>query len=182
MHQISFEKVTEFKDKYLSTSDKLKIVDLYGLSIKDMSTKAIFNEKKWKHEAISIKNANWFDKIKDKSVDAVVTAQTIERVEEFWLVWNEIERILSPGGYLCIIAASAGAYAESGDFYRFNPKILIKLAELNGLEVLDCIVDQKSTWHEATLIAKKPGKKEKEKEVIVDEDKVEPGVWKQEED
>ena len=184
MHQSSFEKVIGFKDKHLNNSDNLRIVDLCGLSVKDMSTKEIFNEKKWEHEILNIKNVGWHNKIKDGSIDAVVTAQSIERVIEFWLFLNEIERMLCPGGYLCIIAASAGAYAESGDFYRFHPEALKGLAELNGLEVLECIIDQKSNWHETTLIAKKPGVKEKEKveEVIVDEVKTKSWKRKQKED
>lgn len=159
MHESSFDKIVAFRDKYLDKGDELNIVDLCGLSLGDKVCNHLFKQRNWIYKAVSVESDDWSKDIKAGSVDVIVSGQTISRVKQFWSFMDQIGRILSPGGYLCLVAPTAGQYGESGDFYRFSKDGLEVLAKITGLEVVECNPDVGSSWWDTTLIAKKPGKK-----------------------
>ena len=72
----------------------------------------------------------------------------------------QIERVLKPGGYLCIIVPSAGPN-HGGDMpncYRFHEDGLKAMAKYVDLEVLHASVDNRSEanpWNDACLVARK---------------------------
>ena len=157
MHNTSFRKIEGFRDEYLSSSDELTIIDICGLT-KDASCEFIFSEENWSYEAIKVDmNGNLEKDIDGESIDVIVIGQTLERVNYFWVLLSEIERVLKPNGLLCAIVSSSGAFSSQGDFYRFHPDSLISLAKLIGFDALKCEVDPMNIWRDATIIARKDG-------------------------
>ena len=75
---------------------------------------------------------------------------------------SQIERVLRPGGYVCIIAPSAGP-KHGGDMpncYRFYEDGMRAMAKYVDLEVLHASVDNREAakpWHDACLVAHKAG-------------------------
>lgn len=155
MHKTSFKKIEAFRDKYLNKDDELQIVDICGLT-KDESCDFIFNEENWDYKTVNVARDGHLEyEIEDNSVDVVIIGQNLERVYYFWVLLSEISRIIKPGGYLCAIVSSSGAFGMKGDFYRFHPDSLTSLAKLIGLNAISCEIDPMNAWRDSTLIAKK---------------------------
>ena len=166
-------KMEYFKDSYLNPDEELKILDVgsfdktghynYGM---------VLNEKNWTYTGLDLKEGNNVDvvienpyewsEIEENAYDVVVTGQALEHIEFFWLTMGEIERVLRPGGYVCIIAPSAGPRhgGNMPNCYRFYEDGLRAMAKYVDLEVLHASVDNReeaNPWNDACLVAHKSG-------------------------
>lgn len=172
MHKNSHSKMEWFKNTYLSIADNLEILDVGSLDKKgDYNYSDIFNEDNWNYTGLDYESGNnvhivvsdiynWFE-IKDKSFDVIISGQFFEHLEFFWLTMGQIERVLKPGGYVCIIVPSNGPKhgGNMPNCYRFNEEGLISLAKYVNLEVIHASVDtseKAKPWYDACLIAHKP--------------------------
>ena len=73
---------------------------LHGKGYTDLSGIDIANylpEQKYKHWALDLNRESWVG-IKDKSIDVVCCFQTIEHLENYFLVMHEAHRVLKQGG------------------------------------------------------------------------------------
>ena len=173
MHKTSHSKMKWFKDKYLNTSKNLKILDFGSLDRKgDFNYREIFDEENWEYTGLDFEDGNnvdilvtdiykWFE-IEDNSFDVIISGQLFQHLEYFWLAMNEIDRVLKPGGHICIIAPSAGPKHGGNvpNCYRFHEDGLIAMANYVNLEVLIAEVnndDDSAPWHDACLVAHKSG-------------------------
>ena len=172
MHKNSHDKMEWFKNNYLNTSKKLDILDVGSLDGQDYNYSDIFNEKNWTYTGLDFQGGNnvdivvtdiynWFE-VEDNTYDVVISGQIFEHLEFFWLTMSQIERVLRPGGYVCIIAPSAGP-KHGGDVpncYRFHEDGMKALAKYVDLEVLHASVDDREEtkpWYDACLVAHKAG-------------------------
>ena len=162
-----------FKTEYLKTSANLNILDVGSLDNKgDFNYREIFNEENWTYTGLDFQGGNnvdivvtdiynWFE-VEDNTYDVVISGQLFQHLEYFWLTMSEIERVLKPGGYVCIIAPAAGP-KHGGDMpncYRFREDGLAAMAKYVDLEVLFTEVngsDKAAPWHDACLVAHKAG-------------------------
>ena len=94
--------------------------------------------------------------LQDEIFDVVISGQTFEHIEFFWLTMQEIKRILKQTGLCCIIAPSSGPEHKFPiDCWRFFPdgmKAIAKYAKLSIIEVYSVIED---LWNDTILICKK---------------------------
>lgn len=172
MHENSYSKMEWFKKTYLNVVNDLKILDVGSLDGQNYNYSPIFDEKNWSYTGLDIQAGNnvdivvtdiynWFE-IEDKSYDVVISGQFFEHLEFFWLTMSQIERVLKPGGYVCIIAPSNGP-KHGGDMsncYRFYEDGLRAMAKYVDLEVLHVSVDNREEakpWYDACLVAHKTG-------------------------
>lgn len=173
MHKNSYSKMEWFKTTYLSKADKLEILDVGSLDkTGKYNYSDIFDEKKWNYTGLDIEGGhnvdiiisdiyNWYE-IEDNSYDVIISGQFFEHLEFFWLTLSQIERVLKPGGYLCIIAPSSGP-KHGGNLpncYRFYEDGLRAMAKYINLEVLHASVDDReevAPWNDACLVAHKAG-------------------------
>ena len=178
MHKNSHSKMELFKNTYLNKSKKLDILDVGSLDSKgNYNYSDIFNEEKWTYTGLDFQGGNnvdilvsdiynWFE-VDDNTYDVIISGQLFEHLEFFWLTMSEIERVLKPGGYVCIIAPSAGP-KHGGNIpncYRFHEDGLRAMAKYVDLEVLDVSVDERkeaAPWNDSCLIAHKPGSSQNE--------------------
>ena len=174
MHKNSHSKMEWFKNTYLTTSNKLDILDVGSLDGKgNYNYSDIFNEKNWTYTGLDIQAGhnvdivvtdiyNWFE-IEDNTYDVVISGQIFEHLEFFWLTMSQIERVLKPGGYVCIIAPSAGP-KHGGNIpncYRFHEDGMKAMAKYVDLEVIHTSVDnieEAKPWYDACLVAHKAGR------------------------
>ena len=102
---------------------------------------------------------NWSE-IKEDSYDVVISGQFFEHLEFFWLTMSQIDKVLKPGGYVCIIAPSAGP-KHGGDMpncYRFYEDGLKAMAKYVDFDVIHASVDNREEakpWYDACLVARK---------------------------
>lgn len=172
MHKNSHAKMEWFKTTYLNTSSKLDVLDVGSLDGQNYNYSDIFNEKNWTYTGLDFQSGNnvdivvtdiynWFE-VEDNTYDVVISGQLFEHLEFFWLTMGEIERVLRPGGYVCIIAPSSGPKhgGNMPNCYRFYEDGLRAMAKYVDLEVLHASVDDRDEakpWHDACLVAHKAG-------------------------
>jgi SAM-dependent methyltransferase len=161
----------KFKMKYLDKKDKLTILDIgsFDASPDPFNYSLIFNEEKWKYRGMDIRKGpnveivvsdiyDWKE-IEDESFDVVISGQAFEHMEFFWKAILEIERILKPGGYCCIIAPSKGpVHGNPVDCFRFTANGMKAIGEYANLDILDYYTNnnkESNPWYDSVLIAKK---------------------------
>ena len=95
--------------------------------------------------------------IKDNTVDIVVTGQMFEHCEFFWLTFEDIARILKPGGYLLAITPSAGpVHKYPVDCWRFYPDAYAAMAKWSKMTLIEAWHDLSGKWCDQVGILKKP--------------------------
>lgn len=176
MHESSFSKMVLFKEKYLAplTGQKISILDVGSQDVNG-SYKPIFEQDSWHYTGADIIPGENVDiilhdiyhwrEIKSNSMDVVVTGQTFEHIEFFWLTILEIFRVLKPSGYGCIIApASGGEHRYPVDCWRFYPDGFKSLCKFSGLTEMEAYTqwqplnyrDGSDIWKDSVLICQKP--------------------------
>ncbi len=167
MHDSSYLKMKSFKEKFLDKNMELKILDVGSLG--EYNYRDIFDEQKWSYVGLDIKNGpnvdliiddiyNWAE-IEDNSYDVIISGQFFELLEYFWLTMVEVERVLKPNGYVCIIVPSSGPnHCNDLNGYKFYEDGIRALAKYVNLDIVQSYVDNSinaKPWHDACLIAKK---------------------------
>ena len=173
MHKNSHSKMEWFKNTYLNLSDKLNILDVGSLDKKgNYNYSDVFDEENWTYTGLDYEDGNNVDivvsdiynwlEIEDSSYDVIISGQLFEHLEFFWLTMYQIERVLKPGGYVCIIAPSSGPRhgGNTPNCYMFYEDGMRAMAKYVNLEVLHASVDEREEakpWNDACLVARKSG-------------------------
>ena len=85
----------------------------------------------------------------DASVDIVISGQSFEHCEFFWLLFQEMVRVLRPEGLIFLIAPSAGAiHRYPVDCYRFYPDAYAALAKHAGCVLVESWLDERGPWRD----------------------------------
>ena len=173
MHKTTYDKMLWFKNIYLNSSDDLNILDIGSLDTtgKDYNYKSIFSSPNWNYSGLDIIDGENVDilvgdiynisEIDDDSFDVIISGQLFEQLKFFWKTMSEIERMLKPGGFCCIIAPSGGPKhgALGHDCYRFYEDGMAALARYVDFEILHVSTnysDEAKPWCDSCLVAKKP--------------------------
>jgi len=164
----------QFKEKYLDSSKKLKILDLGSQDINGCYAH-LFKEPNWIYQGadmsegknVNIKLSNPYDweNIESETYDVVISGQTFEHIEFFWITILQINRVLKIGGVTCIIAPADGyEHRFPTDCWRYYPDGLKALAKWGKMEVLEsttqwephnCYSDDSDLWKDSMLVSKK---------------------------
>ncbi|HEV3409122.1 MAG TPA: methyltransferase domain-containing protein, partial [Chthoniobacterales bacterium] len=162
-------------DVWTRRAEALTIVDL-GSADYNGSYRAIFAQPAWRYLGVDLapgpnvdlvlRDAYQWSELRSGSVDALVSGQTFEHTEYFWVTMLEIARVLKPGGYTCIIAPAAGPeHRYPVDCWRFFADGLRAVARYAGLKVVHARTQwedlpsydaESNKWHESVLIVRKP--------------------------
>jgi 2-polyprenyl-3-methyl-5-hydroxy-6-metoxy-1,4-benzoquinol methylase len=165
-----------FRNEYLRVreGESLTILDLGSCDVNG-SYKSLFNSPSWTYIGVDMspgKNVdivlsdpyNWRE-IESSAVDVLISGQTFEHIEFFWMTMLELARILKPGGLCCIIAPSNGVeHKYPVDCWRFYSDGFSALARYAHLEVLKVFTqwenlgykDGSDIWKDSVLVCRKP--------------------------
>lgn len=178
MHQSSMDKMTAFRDRYLTAkqSQPLRILDLGSQDVNG-SYRPLFSKWPWEYTGLDMVAGNNVDmvlhtpyiwrEISGESADVVISGQALEHIEYFWITILEVARVLKPGGMCCILVPSSGPeHRYPVDCWRYYPDGLISLAHYAQMEVLEattqwqdlCYADGSDLWHDSMLVCRKPDK------------------------
>lgn len=176
MHLSSLDKMKTFQKQYLNGKENsaLKILDLGSMDICGCY-RPIFAEEKWEYVGVDLSPGDNVDmvlsdpyrwrEIKSNSIDVVISGQSFEHIEFFWLTILEISRILKPGGLCCLIAPSSGPiHRYPVDCWRFYPDGFSALAKFGDLEIVEIYVQTEPTgypdgsdmWQDLVMVVRKP--------------------------
>lgn len=160
MHQSSLENMQKcyerfVKSRYWDNRHPIVVMDIGGSNVNG-SYSDIFSGPEFRYQAVDISDDGTVDivledpyklPLADNSVDIVVSGQAFEHVEFFWLLFQEMTRILKPDGIIILIAPSAGPiHRYPVDCYRFYPDAYRALAKYCNCEVLLVEHDQRGPW------------------------------------
>ena len=177
MHPSSYDKMAAFRRDYLSTreAEALTILDLGSQDING-SYRPLFAAPAWHYLGVDMAPGHnvdlvlqdpyeWNEIVPD-SIDVVISGQTFEHTEFFWLTMQQIARALKPGGLCCILVPSSGPeHRFPVDCWRVYPDGLRAVARYAGLETLQATTQwedlpqydsESNKWHDSTLVAHKP--------------------------
>jgi len=166
MHHASNWLMGEFVKKYLDPSQSLKILDIGSREVNDSGTyKPHFQKTPWLYIGCDLEAGPNVSVILDSPYtlpfldgyfDVVISGQTFEHVEFFWLMAKEIARVTKSGGLFCLIVPSAGqVHRFPVDCWRFYEDGMRSIAKWMEYDVLEADVTEHSDWKDAILIAKK---------------------------
>lgn len=178
MHQSSIDKMTMFREVYLSEklNDPLHILDLGSQDVNG-SYRPIFSQHVWHYVGLDMEAGNNVDivlrtpyvwrEIASESADVVISGQAFEHIQFFWITMLEVARVLKPGGICCILAPSSGPeHRYPVDCWRFYPDGMMSLAHFAQMEVIEAKTqwenngynDDSDWWHDSMLVCRKPDK------------------------
>jgi SAM-dependent methyltransferase len=167
-----------FVDTYVPVNHnvKLKVLDIGSYNVNG-SYKELFDDSKFEYTGLDIekgpnvdivvKNPYIWDEVKTDSYDIVISGQTFEHAEFFWVTMSEITRVLKKDGLMCIIAPNVlQEHRYPVDCYRFFTDGMIALCRYVSIEPLhahtNCApADGDSVWYshaqtDTMLVARKP--------------------------
>ncbi len=176
MHQSSYDKMLEFKEKHLGgmAEKPLRIMDLGSQDVNG-TYKDIFDNPLWSYRGIDmapgknvdivLKTPYSWKEVPSNSVDVLISGQAFEHIEFFWVTMLEIARIMKPGAICCIIAPSGGVEhrypVDCWRFYTDGLKALSRFALLEEVETYkqeepESRYDERSNiWLDAVLVCRK---------------------------
>lgn len=117
---------------------------------------------------IDIVQGNLVDKIMNahamtfhsETFGVVVSTSSLEHDDAFWFTMFEINRVLTPGGYLILSVPGwrgCGPHCEH-DYWRFMPEGVEKLLEMVGL--IKVLLEYQDTGNDILCLARKPERME----------------------
>ena len=115
-----------------------KVLDIGSQDVNG-SYKKFFNEDTFQYTGLDMvrgknvdfvpKNSYSWDELPTGHFDIVITGQTFEHVEFFWITMKEMARVLKVGGYICIVVPNAAEeHRYPVDCYRFYTDGMVALA------------------------------------------------------
>jgi SAM-dependent methyltransferase len=177
MHDTAMEYGELFFRKYLGSGTKLKVVDIGAQDVN--GSLRDFAKPNHDYVGVDFVEGQGVDVIitdpyalpfADGSVDAAVCSSCFEHSEFFWLLFNEILRILRPSGVLYLNVPSNGAFHRYPvDCWRFYPDSGIALqnwARRSGYQtaMLESFtgVQKESMWNDFVAVFVKDEKHAKD--------------------
>jgi SAM-dependent methyltransferase len=145
MHPSSYNEAARLVATYLPRDKALRILDVGAYDVNG-TYRPLFDAPDWKYEgADAAAGPNVMHVLLDPycwtlpgTYDVIISGQTLEHVEFFWLTWREMVRYLKPGGLIFLLLPSAGPeHRYPVDCWRFYRDGMTALGKLEGLEVVE---------------------------------------------
>jgi len=142
-------------ERYLSdkAGTPITVIDIGSTQVDEVNGcyKPLFDKAGWSYVGVDIAAGRNVDVVlkspyqlpfKKDHADVIISGQTFEHMEFFWLSWLEMVRVLKPGGYIMLIAPSRGTeHRYPVDCWRFYPDGFRALAKYGKVEVVEVHTD-----------------------------------------
>jgi len=168
MHHTANLNLDTFFEHYLNDKEDLHIVEI-GAADSDIRRR---KRESWTWSGMDLHQAQSVEHVLNpedpynfpfqaNEVDVVVSANTFEHVEMFWLTWTEAIRILKPTGIFYMTAPSNGNFhrypVDCWRYYPDSPYALKKWGHRNGYlgcDVLETYTSKQNTdvWNDHVAI------------------------------
>ena len=160
MHQSSIENMQNifelFVKKFPWPEGKIiDVIDIGGRNVNG-SYSDIFSGSEFNYQAVDISYDDSVDIVLEdpyrlpfekESVDLIISGQTFEHVEFFWVLFNEMARVIRKKGLIILIVPSAGPiHRYPVDCYRFYPDGFRALSKYANIEVMHIHHDPRGPW------------------------------------
>lgn len=142
---------------YLSRNKEVNVLDIGGANVNG-SYRDIIEGYNLSYLAADIADGEGVDvhmvdpykiPLDNSSIDIVISGQAFEHVEFFWMLFEEIVRVVKDDGFIFLIAPSSGAiHRHPVDCYRFYPDSYYALAKYTNIRVLEVLHDERGPWRD----------------------------------
>lgn len=154
MHRSSMKRMYTFFLEYLKQNDK--ILDVGSAIVqKEANAKSYcslikpgfaeytgLDVESGSNVDLVVKDPYDWKEIKDNIYDVVISGQMLEHSEFFWKVFEEMARVLKPGGYMCVIVPKYHLqHRFPVDCWRFLPDGMFALAKYVKIKCLRATAD-----------------------------------------
>lgn len=170
MHPTSKIQMTKLVSTYLT--DKNSVLNILDVGSYDVNGtyRPLFNQPGWKYTGVDIAAGPGVDIVLTNpytfpfgsDYDLVVSGQAFEHIEFFWMTWQEMVRVLKPGGMIFLIAPTKfQEHRYPVDCWRFLPDGFTALARFSSIEILEVYSSPGGSNAQADTVGvfKKPIKK-----------------------
>jgi SAM-dependent methyltransferase len=175
MHQSSMRAMSEFVATHLAAyrGRPLRILDIGSMNING-SYRELMTDANWRYTGLDMAAGPGVDRVlpspydwnelRSASYDVVISGQAFEHIEYPWVTMLEVNRVLKPGGIVCLIAPSGGyEHRYPVDCWRYYPDGMAALARWADLDVVSCITnwspegydDGSAVWQDTVLVARR---------------------------
>ena len=169
MHASSIENMYKCFIRYVDVvkfydQEKTTVLDIGGSNVNG-SYQCIFSDHQFEYKTVDMVQDESVDVVLDdpynlpfqeNSIDVVICGQTFEHVEFFWLLFEEMIRIVKADGFVFLIAPSSGPdHKYPVDCYRFYPDSYNALAKYSNCFLVDCWLDDRGPWNDLVGVFKK---------------------------
>jgi SAM-dependent methyltransferase len=150
--------------EFINGRDRIVVLDIGGANVNG-SYRDIFTNKKISYVAADLAANEGVDivlhdpyriPVPDGTFDLVISGQTFEHCEFFWLAFREMVRVVKDDGFVFLIAPSAGAiHRYPVDCYRFYPDSYAALAKYAKCYLERCWRDERGPWNDLVGVFRK---------------------------
>lgn len=175
MHVSSYEHMRDVVGRHLERKRPLEVIDIGSFDVNG-TYRPLFDLPGIRYRGLDLEAGPGVDivlrspyrfPLPARSVDLVVSGQAFEHIEFFWSTWQEIDRVLRPGGMVFLIAPSRGSeHRYPQDCWRFYPDGYRALAKISGAELVEVSTDWQphpdpgsSEWGDTVGVFRKPYKR-----------------------
>ena len=164
MHESSFNEMRSVLYRYLHvySTNALKVVDVGACSIAGQPTYRDLMAEKWNYIGVDVVEGPNVDMVMspyklpfpDRSINVVISGQTLEHVERPWMLVTEMARVLDPGGHIFLVCpAYQHLHKFPKDCWRIYPDGMRVLLEDAGFNVRETY-----TWPHDGLLSENYGR------------------------
>jgi SAM-dependent methyltransferase len=142
MHPESFQHLQDCVQEHLNEQIKTTIVDVGSMDVNG-SYRSIFNCPQWQYIGLDVSNGKNVDIVLKKpyhfplashSTDVVISGQSFEHIDFFWITWMEMIRIVRPGGLIILaVPQNLLEHRYPVDCWRFFPDSMKAFAKYGKL-------------------------------------------------
>lgn len=162
MHASSLINMQKCYERYAcrhewNSKDPIDVVDIGGANVNG-SYADIFHGPQFNYRAADLYEDDNVDIVleepyklpfDDGSLDIIISGQAFEHVEFFWLLFEEMVRVLSPNGFIFLIAPSGGPIHQYPvDCYRYYPDAYRALAKYTNCNLVEVWHDDLGPWND----------------------------------
>lgn len=162
MHPSSLENMEKCRRRFflpspLARRPRVRVLELGGADLNG-SFRGLFSGPRFDYRTADISPGPGVDLVladpyqiplPSGSLDLVLSGQMLEHSEFFWRAFQEMVRLLSPEGFLFLIAPSAGPiHRFPVDCYRFYPDAYHALARYAGCHLQALWHDERGPWRD----------------------------------
>jgi SAM-dependent methyltransferase len=182
MHTTSYNKMESFFRAYgdrfpKGPGGKARVLEIGSKSYEGQQThRTILDDAKHEYVGLDLESGDNVDlvpalpfvwpELADQSMQVCISGSTFEHNPFFWVTACEMARVLSPGGYVCVIAPGSGpVHRYPMDCWRFYPDSWAAVCALAGLELVEAYYEPDSlaprltdwgAWRDSMMIARRP--------------------------
>lgn len=116
MHPESYAEMSRLVATYLRLDQRLHVLDVGSYDVNG-TYRPLFDHENWLYAGADMQAGPNVDHVltdpyrwsfADEAFDVVISGQTFEHTQFFWLTWKEMVRVLRRGGVIFLIAPSSG--------------------------------------------------------------------------